>query len=402
MDDEIELISDGDGLAVIGNPSAIERFLDSLGLLSVSQDLGLHRLGSVLRSGEAAAEAAFEIAANSGRWLKLTPESAQRVKEFGLMETKTSGVSHAMLGDPGAIKSWLQIDMRPGSLLTNPAILAGAAGLMSQLASQHEMNEIKDYLAKIDKKVDEMLRNQSYAEWAKSGGAASVIQDAMTMREIKGRVDEISWSKVQGTPETIAATQRYVLLRLGGLAETLESTTKIGDLAKGAKRAESEAQELLAVLAHCFELQDAIDVLEIDRVLDATPDDVDVHRLGLKVARDNRREEILSVTESLIARMDVAAANANWDVLLHLHSHRTVVSAINHVGVSVDDFHKPLGIESGRASVAATRWRDAVRDPKQLSNAGAEVGRKALVVVGVVAATVLTAGLAKNASKTND
>jgi hypothetical protein len=31
MDDEIQLISDGDGLAVIGNPTAVERFLTSEG-----------------------------------------------------------------------------------------------------------------------------------------------------------------------------------------------------------------------------------------------------------------------------------------------------------------------------------------------------------------------------------
>ena len=42
MDNEIQLISDGDGLAVIGNPTAVERFLVSEGLSS--KDLGLHRL----------------------------------------------------------------------------------------------------------------------------------------------------------------------------------------------------------------------------------------------------------------------------------------------------------------------------------------------------------------------
>ena len=70
MDDEIQLISDGDGLAVIGNPTAVERFLVSEGL--PSKDLGLQRLGSVLSTGAAAAQAGFEIAANSGRWVKLT------------------------------------------------------------------------------------------------------------------------------------------------------------------------------------------------------------------------------------------------------------------------------------------------------------------------------------------
>jgi hypothetical protein len=182
MDGEIQLISDGDGRAVIGNPTAVERFLYSVGLLSLSKDPGLHRLGSVLRAEAGVAQAGSEIAANSVRWLKVTPESAQTIKDFGLMESKTPGVSYAMVGNPGSIKSWIQIENGPGSFLTNPAILAGAAGIMDQLARQQEMNEIRDYLAKIDKKIDEVLRNQNYAEWAKTAGAGSVIKDAMTMR----------------------------------------------------------------------------------------------------------------------------------------------------------------------------------------------------------------------------
>ena len=70
MDSEIQLISDGDGLAVIGDPGAVERFLVSEGLSS--KDLGLPRLGAVLSTGAAAAQAGSEIAANSGRWVKMT------------------------------------------------------------------------------------------------------------------------------------------------------------------------------------------------------------------------------------------------------------------------------------------------------------------------------------------
>lgn len=47
MDNEIQLISDGDGLAVIGNATDVERFLVSEGLSS--KDLGLQRLKSVMR-----------------------------------------------------------------------------------------------------------------------------------------------------------------------------------------------------------------------------------------------------------------------------------------------------------------------------------------------------------------
>lgn len=49
MDNEIQLISDGDGLAVIGNPTDVDRFLTSGGLSS--KDLGLQRLKSVAGTG---------------------------------------------------------------------------------------------------------------------------------------------------------------------------------------------------------------------------------------------------------------------------------------------------------------------------------------------------------------
>ena len=43
MDDEVELISDGEGLAVIGNPTAVERFMASVGLSNAGSALTEHR-----------------------------------------------------------------------------------------------------------------------------------------------------------------------------------------------------------------------------------------------------------------------------------------------------------------------------------------------------------------------
>ncbi|MFG3304683.1 hypothetical protein [Streptomyces wuyuanensis] len=391
MDNAIQLISDGDGLAVIGNPTDVERFLASEGLLSLSKDLLLRRLGSLLRAGAGVAQAGSEIAANSGRWLKLTEESAHLYKKYGLMESKTQGISHAMVGKPGSIKSWLQIEQGQDSLLTNPAILAGAAGIMAQLARQHEMNEIKSYLATIDKKVDDVLRAQKNAELGKVFGAGLDIEAAMIILDREGQVDDDTWSTVQARTHTITDTLGWALGRLDALAERVESTTKIGALAKMAKEAESEVQELLAVVARCFELQDALDVLRLQRLLDESPDKLDRRRLVLKDDRQKRRELISQKIEHLMARMDVAVGTANSNVLLHLPAHRAVVVSINHVGTVVDEFHRPLGIESGRHSLEATRWWDAARDPVQLKNAVAEAGRKAAagaVVVGAVAVLV--------------
>ena len=71
MGDEIELISDGDGLAIIGDTAAVERFLSSAGV--PSKDLQLHqKLGSALNGGSGVAQAGSQLAASSGRWVKLT------------------------------------------------------------------------------------------------------------------------------------------------------------------------------------------------------------------------------------------------------------------------------------------------------------------------------------------
>ncbi|CCH19038.1 hypothetical protein [Micromonospora lupini] len=360
MDNEIQLISDGDGLAVIGDPATVDRFLISEGL--PSKDLGLRRLGSVLSTGAAAAQTGAEVAANSGRWVQLTKESAQRVQRFGLMQSKTPGVSHAMVGQPGSIKSWLQISKAP--MLGNPAILAGAAGVMAQVAMQQSMKEITDYLATIDEKVDDVLRAQKDAVLARMIGVGFVIEEAMTIREARGRVEEVTWSKVQGAPTTIAETQAYALRQLDALAEKLERKTAIGDLAKAAKEAESKGQEWLAVLARCFQLQDAIAVLELDRVLDASPGELDGHRLGLKAARKNRLELISRCTERLLARMDAAAGKANSKVLMHPMDSPAVVQSSNHVSIAIVDFHGRLGIEGARESSEARRWTDAAKEAR--------------------------------------
>lgn len=372
MDSEIQLISDGDGLAVIGSPAAVDRFLVSEGL--PSKDLGLHRLTHALGTVAEVAQAGSEIAANSGRWVKLTKESAKLVNKHGLRTSSKTGLSSGVLkGNKGQIKGFVEFAKGPGSALTNPALLAGAAGIMAQLSMQQAMDEITDYLAAIDKKVDDVLRAQKDAVLADMIGVDFVIEEAMTIREHVGRVSEITWSKVQATSMTIARTQAYSLSQLDALAESVEAKAKIGDLAKTSKEAESKVLEWLAVLARCTQLQDAIAVIELDRVLDDSPEELDRHRLALRAARQNRLDRIARSTEHLLARMNAAAGTANSKVLLHPTTSRTVVHSSNHVATSVADFQGRLGIERGQHSLEARRWVDAAAEVRdKVRDAGTE------------------------------
>ncbi|KZE42055.1 hypothetical protein AVW09_11050 [Microbacterium sp. T32] len=91
-------------------------------------------------------------------------------------------------------------------MLANPAMLAGAAGIMAQLAMQQTMQEITDHLAVIDEKVDDTLRAQKDGALARMIGVGLAIDDAMLKRERVGRVSEVTWSSLHGAAQIIAET----------------------------------------------------------------------------------------------------------------------------------------------------------------------------------------------------
>lgn len=357
MSGEIELISDGDGIALIGDASAVDLFLKSEGL--PSRDLGLSRLRNFLHTCGATVQAGSQIAENSGRWVKLTNESAEIFKKSRLMKGSTEGARRAVAMDGNKTAHILQIVTKPGTALANPALIAGAGGLMSQMAMQQAMEEITDYLAAIDEKVDDILRAQKDAVLSRMVGVGFELDEAMILREARGRVDEVTWSKVQSSASTLSDTQAYALSQLEAIAEKLEDRSKLSDLAEYIQKAEPKVREWLAVLARCFQLRDAFSILELDRVLDDAPDELEAHRRGLKAARRKRLDTITCCTEALLARMDAAAAKANGKVLLHPNTSPAVVKASATVVTTIDGFHAPLGIESRRETLTARRWAEA-------------------------------------------
>lgn len=241
MDDEVELVSDGDGLAVIGEPTAVERFMSATGLSNLeSQPLGL-----ALAIGASVAQVGADAAANSGRWLKLTAESAEKLKDMPLTPTKTPGVSHAMLGQRGSIKSWLQVE-NAGGKLRNPAMMSGAAGMMAQLAMQQTMAEITDYLAVIDQKLDDVMRAQTNQVLARLDGVDLAVREAMSVRASVGRVSEVTWPKVQSSAQTIHETQGYALRQIANLTDKLAASDKIHELVDTAKEIREDIQQVAA------------------------------------------------------------------------------------------------------------------------------------------------------------
>lgn len=389
MDNEIELISDGEGLAVIGESTAVERFVASLGLSSASESPRLRARAMTI--GSAVVQAGSTAAEHTGQWVKLTAESAQNMRDIGLTPTTTPGISHAMLGQRGSIEKWLQIDTGTMVSLSNPAMLANAGALMAQLAMQQQMDQIVDYLEVIDKKLDSVLRAQTNQVLSRLDGVDLAVREAMTVRGTVGRVSEVTWSKVQNSAQTIHEVQGYALRQLKDLADTIEAK-KVADLMKATQDAEADIQKWLLVLARCTELHDAVGILELDRVLDADPDELDRHRLGLQSARADRVAVLSEITELILSRVDAAVDMANRKVLLNPIQSPAVVMSGTAITSGVLEFHDVLEIESGRDSIEGRAWREAagerlakargsgaasVATAKQVGGAGVDSARSA-------------------------
>lgn len=366
MTDDVQLISDGSGLAVIGDPAAVELFLSSEGL--ESRELDLTRVRSSMSHAGSSLQAGAEVARNAGRWVKLDARPAAAIKKHGLMKGSTTGVSRAVVqskgkGKGGGIKGIVEFASAPGGLLatlTNPAALTSIGALMAQVAMQQQMEEITDYHAVIDEKLEEIARRQKDEVLSALDGVALLLEDAHAVRGEVGRVSEITWSKIQASDATIAAVQARTLRELDAIAVKVERASQLGDRVKAIAVAETKTPQWLAVLARTFQLQDAVWVIELDRVLDAAPDDLEEHRRGLSIARQRRIDAISASTSGLIERMAAAAADANDRALAHPHRARAVVASCNRVVGDVAQLHSRLGLTQEHDALRPTRWVEAL------------------------------------------
>ena len=341
MANEVEIIGDGDGVVFIGEQSAVNRFLESRGLFEETRPFELRNLGPYISLGADALRLVSESVERSSRYLKLTKDSARRVRDMGLMPTKVEGVSHAMLGDPGRIGGWIQVEVGPSAIFGNPSLLLGVAGIMTQFARRQEVRELRNFLQNIDEKLDDVRRRQRDEVIAKMDRATTAIEEVMMIRV---------W---------------------------------------------------LAVLARCLQLKDEHEILELDHVLRTAPDSFERHRLGLSQASRERGEKIAAMTGAFIAQMTEAGGVAEKNVLLRAFSSQNVINSINGVGGLVEEFQKPLGLGIEGASLENMpknmALRDAIRDPRQLKCAGIDLakgaGKCAMFAAGAFAVTVVGTAL---------
>lgn len=261
----------------------------------------------------------------------------------------------------GGIKGAVRLEQGIGKMLT-PAILTNVGALLTQYELQKSMEEITKYLEKIDEKVDDILRAQKDAILSNMIGANLVIEDAMSVRDQVGYVSQTSWDKVQSTSLVIAQTEAYALRQLDAITEKIGKHAKVQDLATVLPTCRKQIDEWIAVLARCLQLQDTSIILELDRMAQSAPEELNEHRKAIKITRKHRMDVITQTTTKLLDCIRITVAAANQQVLLHPKASPQTVNDCNLIREDINDFGKSLGLVEAEDSLTSRPWLDAARD----------------------------------------
>jgi hypothetical protein len=397
---KVELITDGEHLLVIGDSHQdVESFLRSRGLLERAHAFGSRQLAPALCASAEMAGRLSAAAAESGLWVKLTPESAQSIKDFGLTDSGVPGVAHAMAGARGSIKRWIQFDTTAGAKASNPAALAGIAGALSQVAREQEAAKLRELLAGLDSKLDQVLRGQRDDILGDLAGIEREVRGAMLTREMQGSVDILTWSKLASASLQVRQVQSKAVLKLGGIADDLESHKRVGKLNVELQRTKDEVTLWLSVVARCTAAIDDLTVLELTHYAAIAPDRVNNKRLELDAVREADQDELHTGIASLICRMDRTAESANQNKILHARGVPKAIRSIEDTKSVVRSFYDALGVEVDWTNLDSKQWLAAIREPRQWRNAGTEAAstawEKGKPVLGFIAMSAVAALIKK-------
>ncbi|AKV55842.1 hypothetical protein BACT_0111 [Bifidobacterium actinocoloniiforme DSM 22766] len=360
MSQEIQIVSDGDSISAIGDAQAAKRFLASLGLKAEEFNA---RHSEALAAAGVTLQAGSTMAQECGRWAKITADSAQKIKEFGLMTSKRSGLQlgAVQVKERSGIKGLVEFEKGSFKRI-NPGTLAGLGTAMLQMEMELAMQEIQDYLATIDAKVDDVLRAQKDAVLSNMIGVEILVDDAMDEYRLTGHIYQVTWEKIQSSALIIAQTQAYALRQLEATAESVSAKQSSRDLLQSLKKGRVSTQEWLAVLARSVQLQDASAMLELDRVQTTAPDELDQHRLSLKSARGHRLDRIASIVDRLAASAKGAGDAANRQILLHPSNAPASVELANEIGARASEFSRTVELDRQVEAIEARPWKDAAQE----------------------------------------
>lgn len=352
----LQVVTTEDGVLLLGDEAA-------LSVLDSSAPQARRLSPDAVNRASATLSTVARWQAEAGRWLRMDDHSAEFVKSHDV-GTVRAGVLRLgdirQAGNQGEIVKHLRFDNRA---VLSPASTAGLAGLAAQQAIAASLQEIRDYLAAIDAKLDDLLKQRKIDALGELGGISLAIDEAEAIYAATGTVSEVTWSKIQGASLALQTIQATTLAQLGSLAEDIGR--RAGDADRSAeilRKAGDDGPFWLGVLARTMSLQDRQYLLELTRLASADPEELEAHRRGIRAARAERALKIANRLDAVRASARRAAELSNLARVANPFSSQRVTASAAEIDASIADFAAHASLEVQRWSEVDRRsWGDAVK-----------------------------------------
>ena len=348
----------GDGVVVFGDELAAKEFADSLDVpeksISRISEKVLGRLSALLPDSHqigVVIQGLSWIAENSGYYFKLTPGSYEIRKEHGFYKNK-AGTTYSMFKEGAVVKKWPEVDESLGALFTNPAVLTGVGGMMTQMALQQALAEVTHYLKGLDQKLDVVTRKIDDTNIADLLGAYLEIEKMINRRDRIGAVDEISWDQVSSHGAMLTGKREYCFRQMNPIVESLTSRERVSDINKALEKAKEEVPKWLVLIARIRQAELWLNELELDYRFDEKPDTYQDHLDSVREEQKESLERINGYIDNLFRGIDHVVRCANIDRVVNLPAAEAAEDSARQLEAQVLALRRMLQPGFERKSVA--------------------------------------------------
>ena len=173
----------------------------------------------------------------------------------------------------------------------------------------------------------------------------------------------MTWSKVQANSLALQTMQAESVAQLRALAELVRERAVDTDKAAAVlQEVSGDVSFWLGVLARTMALQDRQYVLELARVADSEPEQLEQHRHGIQVARRSRTNRIVQSLDAINASVHSSSQLTNLKRVANPFSAQWVAERANGVNDAVADFARHADLSLAQVQkLDKTAWHRAAR-----------------------------------------
>ncbi|MBD2763512.1 hypothetical protein IEE92_13340 [Kocuria sp. cx-116] len=364
-----------DGILLVGTSADVQALAERFGASSQNT---VKLTPDLLLATGAAFQGLSVAQAQSGRWMKLTAESAATLREAGITASTNNGLLAGVARGPaGSIVAHLRFE--PAALATPaaPMVLAAAATAMALRQAAQEMT---DYLKEIDAKVDQLLAETKYTEVSRLHGISLALDEATRIHDELGTVPSTTWDKIQGVSPALHIALSLALEHLRGFAEETRTVASSGGFSSVTGKITSELPFWLAALSTAITLQDRLAALELARVTATAPDELNIHRKAIELARADRLDTVWAAAHALARAVHRPDLLTSGEKLRHPRHSTKIDANVNTINAQLAVFAQHARLKNLVLVDARNRaWKTAAVEVPKAARAktkalGARVG----------------------------